>query len=129
MVSGRIHSGEARPIGTPQSVTSAFTAAIADLNGVQARSARGYPAALCHGTMFAAVFRRSVVARLSPDDRKRALDVPGARVFQPSPGHHVIEFIEFPRAIAADPSLIRPWVERAYSYVTSCLSTHERTMK
>jgi TfoX/Sxy family transcriptional regulator of competence genes len=109
-----------RPLRTaPESIVNALRESVASLSGMEERAAFGYPAAFIDGKMFAGVFQRSIVTRLSPADRKRALQVPGAKVFEAAAGFEVSGYIDFPRAIAGDAELIRPWIKRAYAYAKS----------
>ena len=68
-------------------------------------------------SMLACVFQDRIMVRLSEADRVKALEVKGAKPFEPSPGRAMREYIEFPPAVSGDPKALRAWITRGLSYV------------
>lgn len=103
----------------PQQVVDTFGAAIANLPGVERRTMFSYPAAFANGNMLACVFQDRIMVRLSEADRAKALEIKGAKPFEPSPGRAMREYIDFPPAVSDVPKELRAWIKRGLAYVNT----------
>jgi hypothetical protein len=65
------------------------------------------------------VFQDRIMVRLSPADREAAVAIDGARLFEPSPGRAMKEYIDFPRSVIDDESALGAWIDRGARYVMS----------
>jgi TfoX/Sxy family transcriptional regulator of competence genes len=77
----------------------------------------GYPSVFLNGNMLACVFQDRIMVRLSETDRTDAITSHDAIPFEPSPGRAMKEYVELPRAIMQNPSVMRRWLERGRTYV------------
>ena len=59
------------------------------------------------------------MVRLSETDRARALALNGAKLFEPSPGRAMREYVDFPRAVLDDDESIGGWMQRGLAYVAT----------
>lgn len=95
----------------------AFAGAVGALSGVEHRTMFGYPSVFLNGNMLACVFQDRVMVRLSEGDRTAAMAGEGAKLFEPSPGRAMREYIELPKRIADDPAALNAWLQRGRTYV------------
>ena len=89
-----------------------FETSIAGLKGVERRTMFGYPSVFLNGNMLACVFQDRIMLRLSDADRSEAIAAHKAKLFEPSPGRAMKEYIELPTAITKDQSAMQRWFER-----------------
>ncbi|MCI4360833.1 MAG: TfoX/Sxy family protein, partial [Thermoplasmata archaeon] len=75
--------------------------------GISVRPMFGQPAAFVTGRMFFGVFGGDVFVRLSEEDRKTGLLLPGARPFEPMPGRPMREYVVLPESLLAEPARAR----------------------
>jgi TfoX/Sxy family transcriptional regulator of competence genes len=99
-----------------QHTLAVFERAVARMDGIERRTMFGYPSAFANGNMAACVFQDRIMVRLSETDRAAALELPGAKSFEPSPGRPMREYVDFPRAVLDDPSSIEDWMRRGVAY-------------
>jgi TfoX/Sxy family transcriptional regulator of competence genes len=97
----------------------AFMRATEGLEGVEPRQMFGYPSVFLNGNMLSCIFQDRIMVRLSEADRATALDVDGAKLFEPSPGRAMKEYIDFPAAVRRDVIELRRWLERGRRYVAT----------
>lgn len=102
-----------------QGTLDAFEHAAAKLDGVQRRIMFGYPSLFLNGNMLACVFQDRIMVRLSDADRAAALDIDGAKLFEPSPGRPMREYVDFPRSIVDSAASLASWFRRGAAYVAS----------
>ena len=96
-----------------------FETSIAGLKGVERRTMFGYPSVFLNGNMLACVFQDRIMLRLSDADRSEAIAAHKAKLFEPSPGRAMKEYIELPAAITKDHSAMQQWFERGRTYVAT----------
>jgi TfoX/Sxy family transcriptional regulator of competence genes len=96
-----------------------FEASIAGLTGVERRTMFGYPSIFFNGNMLACVFQDRIMLRLSEADRGDAMAAHQAKLFEPSPGRPMKEYVELPLPITKNPAAMRSWVERGRAYVAT----------
>jgi TfoX/Sxy family transcriptional regulator of competence genes len=97
----------------------AFDRAVVKRSDVEWRTMFGYPSVFLRGNMLACVFQDRIMVRLSPADREAAVAIDGARLFEPSPGRAMKEYIDFPRSVIDDESALGAWIDRGARYVMS----------
>lgn len=102
---------------SPPDLVERFGAAAASLPGVQHRPMFGYPAIFLKGHLAAGLFQDRIILRLSEEDRREFLKLPGARPFEPMKGRPMKEYVEAPGSLATDPGAIGRWLERAARFV------------
>jgi TfoX/Sxy family transcriptional regulator of competence genes len=95
----------------------AFAGAVGPLSGVEHRTMFGYPSVFLNGNMLACVFQDRIMVRLSDADRAAAMSEEGAKLFEPSPGRAMREYVELPKRIADDPAALSSWLQRGRNYV------------
>jgi len=95
----------------------AFAVAAEALSGVEHRTMFGYPSVFLDGNMLACVFQDRIMVRLSEVDRSAAISGEGAKLFEPSPGRAMREYVELPKRIADDPAALNTWLQRGRTYV------------
>ena len=100
-----------------QHTLDVFERAIARLEGIERRVMFGYPSAFANGNMAVCVFQDRIMVRLSENDRADALTIEGAKLFEPSPGRAMREYVDFPRAVLDDEESIGEWMQRGLRYV------------
>lgn len=88
----------------------------------------GKPCAFAAGNMFAGLHEDTMVLRLADDDRERFLGLPGARLFEPTPGRVMREYVAVPPTLLGDTEALRAWVQRAFSYGASLQSPRPRSL-
>jgi TfoX/Sxy family transcriptional regulator of competence genes len=103
----------------PPELVQAFGELIGRLPGVERRTMFGYPAAFCHGQMFASLFGGKMIVRLPEDERARLLAVEGATLFEPIPGRSMREYVALPQGMVEQPSEASAWLEQALAYAAS----------
>ena len=95
----------------------AFARAVDAVPGVEHRTMFGYPSVFLNGNMLACVFQDRIMVRLSEPDRASAIATLGAKLFEPSPGRAMREYVELPRPVADDASQLNGWIQRGRAYV------------
>jgi TfoX/Sxy family transcriptional regulator of competence genes len=83
----------------------------------EGRKMFGQPCALVHGNLFMGLFGDLFQVRLSPEDRRAALEA-GAVPFEPM-GRAMKEYVVLPEAVVREPAQLQTWVDRAYAYACS----------
>jgi TfoX/Sxy family transcriptional regulator of competence genes len=96
-----------------------FEASIAGLTGVERRTMFGYPSIFFNGNMLACVFQDRIMLRLSEADRGDAMAAHQAKLFEPSPGRPMKEYVELPLPVTKNPAAMRSWFERGRTYVAT----------
>jgi len=77
----------------------------------------GGVAAKVNGQMFAGLFARSVMVKLSPADQKTALALDGASLFDPMGNGRVMkDTVQLPDSVMEDPEELRGWLAKAFTY-------------
>lgn len=70
--------------------------------------------------VFAVLLDDAVALKLSPQDREKALQVEGAKIFRPAPGApEMSEYVELPTSILDDVELFQYWIRRSAEYARS----------
>jgi TfoX/Sxy family transcriptional regulator of competence genes len=96
-----------------------FEASVAGLKGVERRTMFGYPSIFLNGNMLACVFQDRIMLRLSEADRAEAMAAHAAKLFEPSPGRPMKEYVELPPPITKNPAVMQRWFERGRTYVAT----------
>jgi TfoX/Sxy family transcriptional regulator of competence genes len=103
----------------PETVVQFFQTAIGDIPDAQPRKMFGYPSVFIKDQMLAGVFADRIMLRLSDQDRAEFLRLPGAKSFEPMPGHAMREYVELPPDMMNSPEEFTKWLQRGRSYVES----------
>jgi len=98
----------------PEDLITLFTRAMGPVRGAQIRKMFGYPAAFVSGRMFAGLLQAEMFVRLSPKDQQEFMKRPGARPFEPMPGHAMREYAVVPKALLKQPEQLRGWLLKAF---------------
>lgn len=102
---------------SPPELVAAFEALAARRPELTVRKMSGYPAAFAGGHMTTALHEDRWIIRLPVGDRVELLAEPGAAPFEPMPGRPMKEYVVLPTILAADPTALDPWVDRAIAHV------------
>ena len=104
----------------PSDVTlRTFDSAVEGIARAERRTMFGYPSVFVGGNMLACVFQDRIMVRLSVTDRTAAIATLGAKLFEPSPGRAMKEYVELPKSVLDDASLLRSWFAKARTYVAT----------
>ena len=77
----------------------------------------GGVAAKVNGQMFAGLFARSVMVKLSPADQKTALALDGSAMFDPMGNGRIMkDTVQLPDSVMEDPEELRGWLAKAFTY-------------
>ena len=80
----------------------------------------GGVAAKVNGQMFAGLFARGAVVKLSETDQKAALAIDGATMFDPMGNGRVMRDTVFlPESVMAEPDELRAWIQKALDFTAS----------
>jgi TfoX/Sxy family transcriptional regulator of competence genes len=80
----------------------------------------GGVAAKVHGRMFAALFGRGAMVKLSAADREAALALDGAEPFDPmKKGRAMRDSVLLPESVLDEPEELREWFRKALDYTAS----------
>lgn len=91
-----------------------FVAALPKDARVETMKMFGGIAATVNGNMFAALFGRSAFVWLPEDERKEALALPGASMFDPMGDGRKSDKVMLPESMMKRPAALRKWVARAF---------------
>jgi len=103
---------------TPPELAAAFDKAAPKDPRVVRKPMFGYPALFLGGNMFAGTFQDKIVARLSAEDRARAMKEGGAP-FEPMAGRPMKEYVVVPPRDVGKPLALAGWIERARVHATT----------
>ena len=80
----------------------------------------GGVAAKVNGQMFAGLFARGAVVKLSESDQKAALAIDGATMFDPMGNGRVMRDTVFlPESVMVEPDELRAWLRKALDFTSS----------
>ena len=96
---------------------------------VERRVMFGFPAAFVAGHMFMGLHEERFVVRLADAARHDLLKLPGTRVFEPSEGRPLREYVVLPALVLDDEVALRRWVQRAFDYASGLPSKKPRAAK
>ena len=103
----------------PPETVERFDAATSGWDALERRTMFSYPSVFLNGNMLACVFQSRIMVRLSDADRASFLTIPNTRLFEPSPGRAMREYVEAPSPDEMPIAELRRWIERAIGYVRS----------
>lgn len=101
----------------PPETVERFEAATRGIDALERRTMFSYPSVFLNGNMLACVFQDRIMVRLSDADRAQFLTMPDTRLFEPSPGRAMREYVEAPRSEQMPLEELRRWLERGVIYV------------
>jgi TfoX/Sxy family transcriptional regulator of competence genes len=101
---------------SPPQLVAMFESVVPYMPGVVAKPMFGYPACFVNGHMFMGLHQEDMIVRLSEADRKDALAVEGSRVFEPTQGRPMKEYVALAPQLLEDREKVRAWVARAVAY-------------
>jgi len=101
---------------SPPHLVAMFDSVVPYMPGVVAKPMFGYPACFVNGHMFMGLHQEDMIVRLSEGDRKDALAIEGARIFEPMPGRPMKEYVALAPQLLEDREQVRGWVTRAVTY-------------
>ena len=90
-----------------------FLAALPKDPRVETMKMFGGIAARVNGNMFAGLFGRSVIIWLPEDERKKALALPGASMFDPMGDGRRSDKVQLPEAMMKKPAELKKWIARS----------------
>lgn len=79
----------------------------------------GNYAAFIGGKMFLGVFGETIFVRLAEEDREKLLRQRGARVFEPTRGRPMKEYVTLPASWRSSGAEARKWVGRSRDWVAA----------
>jgi TfoX/Sxy family transcriptional regulator of competence genes len=80
----------------------------------------GGVAAKANGQMFAGLFGRGAIVKLSASDQKAALALDGAEMFDPMGNGRVMrDTVLLPESVMEEPEELRAWLRKALDYTAS----------
>ena len=85
---------------------------------VQRRLMFGFPAGFVGGNMYMGLHEERFVVRLADAARHELLKLPGTRVFEPTEGRPIREYVVLPALVLDDDTALRRWVKRAFDYAS-----------
>ena|SRR5215831_8428769 len=103
----------------PPETIERFDAATSGIDALERRTMFSYPSVFLNGNMLACVFQDRIMVRLSAIDRAVFLMMPNAKVFEPSPGRAMHEYVEAPSAKEMAVTELRGWIQRAVAHVAT----------
>src|SRR5215469_13821125 len=87
----------------------------------------GGVAAKVNGQMFAGLFARGAIVKLSEPDQKAALSIDGATMFDPMGNGRVMRDTVFlPESVLIEPDELRAWIRKALDFTASLPSKKKR---
>jgi TfoX/Sxy family transcriptional regulator of competence genes len=87
----------------------------------------GGVAAKVNGQMFAGLFARGAVVKLSEVDQKAALAIDGAAMFDPMGNGRVMRDTVFlPESVMVEPDELRAWIQKALDFTASLPAKKKR---
>ena len=87
----------------------------------------GGVAAKVNGQMFAGLFARGAVVKLSDSDQKAALALDGASMFDPMGNGRVMRDTVFlPESVMVEPDELRAWIRKALDFTASLPAKKKR---
>jgi TfoX/Sxy family transcriptional regulator of competence genes len=102
----------------PEALIRIFERAIMSAPEAQVRKTFGYPSATVNGNMFTGLHQDRFILRLSPEDRA-ALELRGAKTFEPMPGRPMREYVVVPESILKSDDQLNAWLQKALEYCKS----------
>src|SRR6478752_7542563 len=111
----------------PPETVERFTAATSGIVALERRTMFSYPSVFLNGNMLACVFQDRIMVRLSDADRAKFLTLPNTKLFEPSPGRAMREYVEAPPPAEMSVSALREWIGRGKSYVASLPKKKKKT--
>ncbi len=103
----------------PEKLVSLFGTVIEDLPEAEPRKMFGYPCAFVNGQMFVGILGDRLMLRLSDEDRARFLKLPEAKLFAPTPGRVMREYVELTPAVLNSRAELKRWLQRGLAYAKS----------
>ena len=103
----------------PPETIERFEAATSGIDALERRTMFSYPSVFLNGNMLACVFQDRIMVRLSAVDRAVFLTMPNTKVFEPSPGRAMREYVEAPSAAEMAATELRGWIQRGAKYVAT----------
>jgi TfoX/Sxy family transcriptional regulator of competence genes len=80
----------------------------------------GGVAAKVNGQMFAGLFGRGAIVKLSSADQKVALGIDGAEMFDPmGNGRIMADTVQLPESVMNEPDELRAWLRKALDYTAT----------
>lgn len=105
-------------VKAPAELAAFFKAIIVDYPQAEPRMMFGYPCALVNGYLTTGVFGDKMFVKLDAAAAQELLDMPGAAVMEPSPGHKMAGLIFLPEDIRTSPE-VHTWLRRSIDYTAA----------
>jgi TfoX/Sxy family transcriptional regulator of competence genes len=103
----------------PPETIERFEAATSGIEALERRTMFSYPSVFLNGNMLACVFQARIMVRLSDADRAAFLTLPNTKLFEPSPGRAMREYVEAPPSAEMATAELRGWIRRGVEYVAT----------
>lgn len=105
-----------------------FLAALPEDARVETMKMFGGVAAKVNGQMFAGLFARGAVVKLSETDQKVALAIDGATMFDPMGNGRVMrDTVYLPESVMVEPDELRAWIQKALDFTSSLPAKKKRS--
>ena len=101
---------------SPQSLIDLFDKSVPSSVTVARRKMFGYPAAFANGNLFIGLHQGDFIMRLSEEDRTRFSTKYGERIFEPTKGRRMREYVRLPEELLTDARKRAPWIRRSLEY-------------
>jgi|SRR5215831_1045846 len=111
----------------PPETIERFDAATSGIDALERRTMFSYPSVFLNGNMLACVFQDRIMVRLSAIDRAVFLTMRNTKVFEPSPGRAMHEYVEAPSAKEMAVTELRGWIQRAVAHVATLPTKAKKT--
>ena len=96
---------------------------------IQHKMIFGYPGAFVNRYLFTALFRQSLIFRLSVNDQAAFLDQPGTEPFEPIPGRKMGGFVLLRNPFAAGEEEISNWMRCALQFASGLPPKKKKTVR
>lgn len=94
-----------------------FAAALPKDKRITTMTMFGGIAAMVNGNIFAGLFARSIIVKLSDKDRAEALEVDGTAPFEPMEGRPSKDTLLMSESVMEDVVEMRAWIQRAFDHI------------
>lgn len=104
-----------------------FAAALPKDKRITTLTMFGGIAAMVNGNMFAGLFARSIIVRLSPEDRDEALALDGTAPFEPMEGRPSKDTLLMSESVMEDVAEMKGWIKRAFDHAVTLPAKRKKT--
>lgn len=103
----------------PEGLKTRFAEIIARYPEAEPRTMFSYPAAFINGQMFFCTFGDRLMLRLSEQDRAKFLKLPDTKMFEPTPGRPMKEYVQVPEQMLDSNRALDKWLTKSLAYAAA----------